>query len=55
MYKEFVINYKVKTVPFPYWYTFTTYAETEEEAIKAFLAEYPINIEAYRITAVHNI
>ena len=53
MSKEYVFNYKVKTLPF--WYTFRVYAESQDEAISAFLRENPFGIEIYRIVKVYDI
>lgn len=53
MYSEFVIKYKVRSVPF--WYEFKTIAENSDSAITAFLREYPIGIEKYYISACYSI
>lgn len=53
MIKEYVFNYKVKTIP--YWYTFTCYADSTDNAISAFLKENPIGIETFRIVKVNNL
>ena len=53
MIKEYVFSYKVKTIPF--WYAFSCYAETTDEAITQFIKENPIGIEKYYISAVYDI
>lgn len=51
--KEYVFNYKVKTIPF--WYVWTCYAESKEKAVSAFLHENMIGLETYRIVKINNI
>lgn len=51
--KEYVFNYKVKTIPF--WYVWTCYAESTEQAVSAFMKENPIGIESFRIVRVNEI
>ena len=53
MCKEYVFNYKVFSLP--YWYVFTCYAKSNDDAISQFLRENPIGIESYRIVHVNNI
>ena len=53
MIKEYVINYKVRSLP--YWYVFTCYAENSDSAISAFLKEEPFGIESFKIVAVYDI
>lgn len=53
MYMEFVINYKLFSMP--WFYTFTVYAESGSQAISEFLKEYPIGVEKYYISKVYNI
>lgn len=51
--RQFIIKYKLFTMP--WYYEFTTYAESGSEAITAFLKEYPIGIEKYYVAAALSI
>lgn len=51
--KEYVFNYKVKTIPF--WYVWTCYAESAGEATTKFFKENTIGLETYRIVKINNI
>lgn len=51
--KQYVISYKVRGIPF--WYVFTCYAENTDNAVAAFIKEYPIGIETYRIVKTIDI
>lgn len=53
MIKEYVVKYKVFTIPF--WYEFKCYAGSTDEAVSAFIREEPIGIEKYYISAVYDI
>lgn len=52
MIKEYVFNYKVRTIPF--WYVFTCYADSADNAISVFLKEYPVGIETFKIVKVYD-
>ena len=53
MYKQYIIKYKLRSLPF--YYEFVAYEESTDSAITAFYKEYPIGIERFYIAAVLDI
>lgn len=53
MIKQFIIKYKLFTMPF--YYEFKVYAENTESACNAFFKEYPIGIERFYIATTIDI
>lgn len=51
MIKQYIIKYKVKSIPF--YYEFRVYETTTDNAITAFFKEYPIGIERFYIATVN--
>lgn len=53
MYKEYIIKYKVRSIPF--WYEFKGYFRNDDDATTAFLRENMIGLECFRIVARNEI
>ena len=53
MIKQYIIKYKLFTMP--WYYEFTTYAESGSEALAAFIKAEPFGVERYYISAAIDI
>ncbi len=53
MIKQYIIKYKLFAMP--WYYEFTTYAESADEAITAFVKAEPFGIERYYLAAVLDV